>query len=144
MKLLGIDYGRKRIGIAVTDPTGAVIRGLPTIEHLAAARAEDKLVKIIEEHAPDKLIFGLPLGPDDEETTMSQEVRAAASRIADRTGITVRFVDESFSSRDAELLLRTKKKKHRRNKASVDRIAACLILQSYQRDFPGDVSPHSS
>jgi putative Holliday junction resolvase len=143
MKLLGVDYGRRRIGIAVTDPTGTIVRGLTTLERREPSETESRLATVIEEQSPGKIVFGVPLGPDDEETAMSREVRAAAERVAARTGIPVDFVDESFSSRDAEILLRPRKKKRRRDKGTIDRIAACLILQSYQREHPCDASPRS-
>ncbi len=136
MKLLGIDYGRRRIGIAVTDETGICIRGLTTIDQQKENTPFNSLQKIIAEESPEALIVGIPLGPYDEETRMSQEVRSFVNKFIEECAITlpVHFVDESFSSSQADQLLRSKKKKARRNKNNRDQLAACYILETFQKE----------
>jgi putative Holliday junction resolvase len=131
MKLLGIDYGRRRIGLAVTDPQGICVRGLETIDRRSCPDAVARLASIVAEEAPEKLIFGIPLGPNEEETKTAQEVRSFARSVEAQIHLPIAFIEESFSSRRAEKILRTRKKKQRRDKANVDRIAACLLLQAY-------------
>ncbi|MBN1982579.1 MAG: Holliday junction resolvase RuvX [Chitinivibrionales bacterium] len=135
MKLVGIDYGRRRIGIAVTDESGKFIRGCATIDRKISKDPVSDVVKYIKELAAEELVFGLPLGPHDEETVMSQEVRSFANRITAQLTIALpcHFVDESFSSLRAHELLSSRKKKQRRDKAAIDRLAACTILETFQK-----------
>ncbi len=131
MKLIGIDYGRRRIGVAVSDEDGTLARSLGIIDRKSRPNCVDELIKIISEENPAALIFGLPLGGDDEETAMSREVREFATAVEQRTNLPVRFVDESYTSKKAAELMMYRSKKARRDKSLSDRIAACLILQEY-------------
>jgi len=135
MKLLGIDYGRRRIGVAATDVTGEYIRGCATIDRKKCPDPISALTEVIAAESPDALVFGIPLGPNDEETAMSREIRTFAGELTDAAQLTipVHFIDESFSSVKAQQILRFQKKKQRRNKQNIDRIAACSILESFQR-----------
>jgi putative holliday junction resolvase len=131
MKLIGVDYGRRRIGCAVTDETGTVVRGLPTIDRKKCPDLTAALTAVIAAERPEAIVFGLPLDADDNETAMSAEVRKFAAGFA---ALPVHFVDESLTSVKAAELLRFRKKKERRDKSATDRIAACLILEAFLRE----------
>ncbi len=133
MKVLGIDYGRRRVGVAVSDPEGIVVRGLSTIDRRRTPNAIPPILHLLEAEDPDIVAVGLPLDADDHDTPMSLEVRAFAERLREESGRTVELVDESFTSARAERILRTRKRKQRRTKESVDRIAACLITEACLR-----------
>jgi len=132
MKLVGIDYGRRRVGIAVTDETGEYIRGLPTLDRLKTPDYLTALSMIITDLRPERIVIGLPLDIDGEDTVMSKEVRLFAADLRAKVTVPLCFVDESLSSKRAMGLMRSRKKKDRRKKDAVDRLAACLILQSFQ------------
>lgn len=134
MKLISIDYGRRRIGVAVGGDSGTPVHGLSTIDRKKHPAAAAALAAIIEREQPDGLLFGLPLDSNDADTVMSMEVRTFARKLQKLTGLPVFFIDESRSSLQAEELLRYRKKKQRRDKGSVDRVAACLILDQYLRE----------
>ena len=137
MKLIGIDYGRRRIGLAVTDETGTVVRGLATIDRKKNPDCRAALAAAIAAERPEAAVFGLPLDASDGETAMSAEVRAfAADFEKDALGarLPVYFVDESLTSKKAADLMRFRKKKVRRDKSTTDRIAACLILEQFLRE----------
>lgn len=133
MKVLGVDYGRRRIGMAISDSLGITVRPLSTLDrkHIDPLAA---LGSVVSQEHPDIIVFGLPLDHNDNETEMSREVRAFADRLGSQTDIPITFVDESGSSLRAQSLLQTRKKKARRTKANVDKIAACLILEQYLRE----------
>lgn len=135
MKLLGIDYGRRRIGIASTDDTGICIRGCTTIDQKKNHDPLATLTQIITDESPEALIFGIPLGPHDEETVMSREIRTFAEHLRERLPkkLPVYFVDESFSTIQSQHLQLLYKKKQRRDKGHLDRISACIILEIFQR-----------
>jgi putative holliday junction resolvase len=138
MKLIGIDYGRRRIGVAVTDETGAFIRGLPTIDRDKNPRYIQALHATIAAEGPAIVVVGLPLDINGDETVMSKEIREFAVELEKAAAVPVCFVDESLSSVEASNILRFRKKKDRRNKEAVDRIAACLILESYNKGLTCD------
>ncbi len=138
MKLVGIDYGRRRIGIAVTDENGEYIRGLPTIDRDRIPDFTSALCALIAAEQPSLLVIGLPLDINGDETVMSKEIRAFAAELKTASSVPVGFVDESLSSIEAAQILRFRKKKDRRNKEAVDRIAACLILESYKKGLTCD------
>ena len=134
MKLLGVDYGRRRIGLAITDDEGRFITGLPTLDRNKTPDVLSKLRAIILERRPDQLIIGLPLDIDGRDTVMSLEIRVFADVLKALVAIPVSFVDESLTSMRAAEIMRFKKKKDRRDKKTVDKIAACLILEAFQRE----------
>ena len=135
MKLLGVDYGRRRIGIAVTDEQGEYIKGLPTLDRKKTTDFLRSLEAIISRQQPRRIVMGLPLDIDGHETVMSLEVRAFAEKLQAISSVPVSFVDESLTSVRAAGIMRFKKKKDRRDKQAVDRIAACLILEAFQKEF---------
>jgi putative holliday junction resolvase len=136
MKLLGVDYGRRRIGMAITDERGEFIKGLPTLDREKVKDLFLAFEAIIVRHQPGRLIIGLPLDIDGHDTVMSLEVRAFAGKLQTLSSLPVSFVDESLTSVRAAEIMRFKKKKERRDKRTVDRIAACLILEAFQKEHP--------
>jgi putative holliday junction resolvase len=134
MKLLSLDYGRRRIGFAVTDETATIVRGLTTIDRKQSDDIFKEIVTIISEEKPELLIVGLPLDHNDNETQMTLEIRSFVDKLKQFISIPVEFSDESFSSVEATSVMMTRKKKDRRQKTTIDRIAACLILERYLRD----------
>jgi putative Holliday junction resolvase len=134
MKLIGLDYGRRRIGIAITDAEGISIRGLATLDCKKHPDAVSTIAEIIKREAPDRIIVGLPLDSFERETAMSREIREFARRIEEETHCPLSFIEESFSSAQAKTILLTRKKKTRRRKDEVDRIAACLILEAFLKE----------
>jgi putative Holliday junction resolvase len=131
---MGIDYGLRRVGIAVTDEQGLAIRGLTTIDRKKNPDLISAILSLIKQEKPEVLVIGLPLDINDADTIMSKEVRAFAEKLQASSGLPVNFVDESYSSKKAAELMRFRKKKMRKDKAAIDRLAACLILQSYRED----------
>jgi len=131
MKLVSVDYGRRRIGVAVTDEEGRLVRGLNVIDRKSCIDSHQQLLKVIADEKAEAVVFGLPLDDYDEETTMSKEVRGFAAEIEKQCGLPIHFVDESFTSRRAAELMMFRKKKARRDKGLSDRIAACLILETF-------------
>jgi len=134
MKTLSLDYGRRRIGIATTDESGTIVRGLTTIDRKSSEDAITDILKIIDAEKPSTLIIGLPLDVENNETKMSEEIRSFANKIKERVEIPILFFDESYSSIKASEILFCRKQKDRRKKVNIDRIAACIILESYIKE----------
>jgi len=134
MKFLCIDYGRRRVGVAVSDPLGMLARSKTMIDREAERDYLSRIVFLIEEENPDELVVGLPLDIDDNETAMSREVRVFVEELKKKLPkeIPVNFQDESYSSvKSNNIMLQTKSKKKRQKKQEVDKVAACIILQEF-------------
>lgn len=134
MKLVCLDYGRRRCGVAVCDESSRAVRGLPTIDRKKYPDLIVAILGIISREQPEALVIGIPLDINDAETVMSKEIRKFATRLQERCGLSINFVDESLTSRRASELMMHRKKRDRQNKGLVDRLAACLILEQFIKD----------
>jgi len=131
---MGIDFGRRRIGLALSDPTGTVATPLETLERRTGKRAPlSRMERIGRERGVERLVVGLPLDLDGRETEWCVEVRELGERLGQRLGVPVAFVDERLTSVRAERAVRSMglRKRERERKARVDAAAAQLILQAW-------------
>lgn len=134
MKFLCIDYGRRRIGVAVSDPTAALARAKSAIDRKVTSDYFSRIAALVAEEKPDELVVGLPLDTDDNETEFCGEIRGFCEKLNDVLAkkIPINFQDESFSSHKSNLILRkTSAKKRRAQKGNIDCVAACVILQEF-------------
>jgi putative Holliday junction resolvase len=133
-RILGIDYGLRRIGLALSDPTATIASPLPTLTRRRGKRPPVQAVaEIAREHEVAEAVLGLPLNLQGDEDEWTAEVRAFGAALADRAGIPVRYLDERFTSARAERSVRALglKKSEREDKARIDAAAATLILQAF-------------
>lgn len=134
MRVLGIDFGERRIGLALSDPTGTLASPLPTLKRRAGKRPPlAALERIIEEHEVGAVVLGLPLTPEGGESDWTRSVREVGEKLGQRAGVPVHFVDERFTSARAERAVRGigLPKRKREEKGRVDAAAAVLILQAW-------------
>jgi putative Holliday junction resolvase len=127
-RILGIDFGTKRIGIAMSDPTGVIASPFRTVER---TRVEEELQVIIQQYAIKAIVIGHPLRTDGTRGDRAVEVEDFAYRIEQRLKVSVVLWDERFSTQAAERAMHAVEEKPSRNKEKVDRIAAAIMLQSY-------------
>lgn len=130
-RILSIDYGLKRTGLAVTDPLQIIATGLCTVE---TPRLMNYLKEYMAKETVEKIIIGEPYNLDDSETHITKDVKLFMSRLKKTfPAIEVVGVDERFTSKMAgrAMIDMGMKKKDRRNKALVDEIAATMMLQEY-------------
>lgn len=140
MRILGIDFGERRIGLALSDPTGTIASPLPTMARRAGKRPPIKaLAEIAAENDVEAIVMGLPLNLAGDETEWCAEIRRVGALLEDRTGLSVRYVDERMTSVQAERAVRSLglPKKERERKERIDAAAAVLILQRWL-DVSGD------
>ncbi len=129
-----MDYGRRRIGVAVTDPTQIISSPHAVIEQEPGpGRVPEALVQLIDELRPSAIVVGIPLQMDGQEGEMAREARAFADAVEARTGVPTIEWDERLSTVRAERELRALDlpRKRRREKGMADRMAAALILEGY-------------
>ena len=134
MRALGIDFGERRVGVAVSDPTGVIAQPLPTLRRRAGKRMPLRaLEELAEEYGVQVIVVGLPLALSGNDTDWTRTVRDVAGKLEERSGLPVQLVDERFTSARAERAVRTLglPKSKREEKDRVDAAAAVLILQSW-------------
>lgn len=127
--VLGVDFGKKRTGTAYMDMEIKIPFPCKLIEESNARKVKMALINIIEEKKIDTVIFGLPLSDDGKENKWCFEIRRFADFLLKSVKVEIIFIDEYGTSKDAEYILRGKKKSVK--KKSNDLIAATLILENY-------------
>lgn len=134
-RLVGIDYGRKRVGIAMTDALALTVQGHPTRTVSGFEDTISQLMDFLSEHDVVTVVFGLPLNMDGSRGEMAEEVERLGDALAERSGLDVRYWDERLSSEQAKQVLQgSGRGKH--NRGDVDRVAAAVMLESYLRAHP--------
>jgi putative holliday junction resolvase len=129
-RMLAIDWGDRRIGLAVSDPTGTVASPAGFIPRRLGKRAPiAELVRRAGELAVVGVVFGLPLDEDGNDTPRTVEVRRVGAELAKRTGLPVRYVDERYTTTIALRTVRELGGSTRRRKGDVDALAAAVLLQ---------------
>lgn len=128
---LGLDVGRKRIGIAGCDGTGLIATGLLTIERRSFAEDVALLQDLVTERQVSQLVVGLPYTMDGELGFQARQVQKFADRLSKALQLPVEYVDERLTSVEAEQLIQGEGRSPSQNKALIDRKAAALILQRW-------------
>jgi putative Holliday junction resolvase len=130
-RVLGLDIGTRRIGVALSDAMGWTGMPLESVEVGRRGEHLARLVALCAEHAVAEIVVGLPLGMDGRENRMVQVVRRMAGQLASRTGLPVQEWDERLTSVAAERVLQQADVRGKARREVVDRVAASLILQGY-------------
>jgi len=128
---LGLDVGKRRIGVAGCDRTGLIATGLMTLEYTSFERVVRELRSLVESRAVTVLVVGLPYTMGGELGSQARRVQAFAQRLSAVLQLPVDYVDERLTSVEAEQLIRGEKRSPSRHKALIDRKAAAIILQQW-------------
>jgi putative Holliday junction resolvase len=128
MKVLSIDYGERRIGLAISDEMGIIAKAMPPLNVTSLADSISKLHRIANSQNIDRIVIGLPLGQKNEETKQSIQTRYFANAFKSTNGVEVEFWNESFSTLEAQGNIKAGPKKR---KKKIDSEAARVILQEY-------------
>ncbi|MBD2003922.1 MULTISPECIES: Holliday junction resolvase RuvX [Cyanophyceae] len=128
---LGLDVGKKRVGVAGCDGTGLIATGIATIERISFERDVEQLQQLVEERQAQVLVVGLPYSMDGTLGFQAKQVQKFAERMAQALQLPLEYVDERLTSYEAEELIREEKRSPAHNKALIDRKAAALILQRW-------------
>jgi putative Holliday junction resolvase len=136
MRLLGIDLGERRIGLAISDPTATLARPLRVLERTASDEAAvdallDEIDRLSHDDPLGSIVIGLPMKLDGRPTEHTPRVRIIADALARRMTIPIVFQDERLSSHEADQRLATQERDWRKRKAKLDAAAAAVILQDY-------------
>jgi putative holliday junction resolvase len=128
---LGLDVGKRRMGVAGCDGTGLIATGLTTIYRTTWAEDIRQLKEIIEARRVEILVVGLPYNLDGTVGFQAKQVQKFGSKISSSLQLPIEYVDERLTSVEAETQLKAQKNFSTRNKGAIDRRAAVIILQQW-------------
>ena len=130
-RILAIDFGTKRMGLAVSDALGLTAQGLPTLQRTRIADDLQHLQSLVEEYSVERVLVGNPIGHGGGETAMSQLAAEFAEKLRRRLPCPVDLRDERLTSVEANRTLREAGLSIGKRQRAVDRVAAVLLLQGY-------------
>lgn len=129
-RIIGLDPGERRIGVAVSDPTGTIASPVRYID-TKADDVDQILVELCRTTGAETIVVGLPISLDGSEGPSARRTREFAAHVRDVTGLEVVLQDERFTSHTAEAALISGGVKRRTRKEKRDQVAAAVMLQSY-------------
>lgn len=128
---LGLDVGKKRIGVAGCDGTGLIATGLTTIERRSFEADVEAIHQLVKERQVEVLVIGLPYTMSGTLGFQAKQVQKFAGRLAKALQLPVEYIDERLTSFQAEQMLHAENRSPSRHKALIDRKAAAIILQQW-------------
>ncbi len=131
MRILGIDYGEKRVGLAISSPVVSIAQGLPTIERVDGKDYLEELADVIQEKEVDEIVVGLPKNMNGSIGEKAEEVLQFVETLKSKFNLPVHTVDERLTTVRAHRAMTGAKMSKKGKKKRVDMIAAQFILQAY-------------
>lgn len=136
MRILGLDYGSKTVGVAMTDALGMTVQPYKTIQRDRESKLRQTLseiAEIVEQYRIEKIVMGLPLNMDDTEGDRAAKTRDFAEKLKLRVAVPIEFTDERLTTVEAEEILDQSGIPRSEQKKVIDQVAAQLILEQYLR-----------
>jgi putative Holliday junction resolvase len=130
-RILALDLGKRRIGLAVSDPLGITAQGLPNLERTNKRTDLAALARIAQERGASLILMGNPINMRGSEGRQSAWVREFAAALERETGLPIQFWDERLTTVEASRVLRASGISIEKRAAAVDRLSAVILLQSY-------------
>lgn len=131
MRVLGIDPGERRIGLALSDESGILASPVGTLERRSLAEDIAAIRELVERHGVGEVVVGVPVSLSGRPGPQARRAQRFAARLAAELPVPVRTWDEAFSTVEAERYLSVTRRDWRERKRLVDAVAAAVILQSY-------------
>lgn len=131
MRILGIDYGDARVGVAVSDLLGMTAQGVKTIKNTGIKRLLSELGEVLTEYKPEKVVIGLPKNMDGSEGFRAEATYKFAKKLKTVYDGEIVFWDERLSSVGAARYLNETNTRGKKRKNVLDTVAACIILEGY-------------
>ena len=135
MRIMAIDYGDQRIGLAVSDPMGIICGEAWTMEEWNMERASERISQEAAARQVERLVLGLPKNMDGSEGPRAEKSREFKALLEKDSGLPVLLWDERRSSIEAHAILHANGKKEKKHRKTVDAVAASLILEGYLRSL---------
>ena len=142
MRVLAIDPGTVRLGLALSDPSGTIAQPLSVLKRRSEAEDLAELARLVDEHAVEQIVVGLPRTMSGQLEAAAKDAQAFGAQVGERTGRPVAYWDERLTTVAAERYLLEQGKRRNKRRQEIDRMAATLMLQGYldyqRRGRPGD------
>jgi putative Holliday junction resolvase len=126
MRILALDHGAARTGVAVSDPTGTIARPLEPIARVEGPDGQRALRAIIDEHEPETIVVGEPLLMSGERGEQARVAAAFARRVARESGRPVHLLDERLTSAEAD-----RRRREAGSRSDLDSLSACVLLEAF-------------
>ncbi|HYP07983.1 MAG TPA: Holliday junction resolvase RuvX [Bryobacteraceae bacterium] len=130
-RILALDVGKRRIGLAISDPLGITAQGLDTLERTTIREDLHRLATLAVDRAVSLLLIGDPLHMSGHQSRQAQYIRDFADRLSQTTSIPVQFWDERLTTVQAQRVLKESGISIEKRARAVDRLAAVILLESY-------------
>jgi len=131
VRILGLDYGSRRIGVAICDEFGMTAQGVATLARKNREADLDTIAELVRRHGVERIVIGYPLRLDGSEGIQCEKINRFIRRLEMRFSLPVIRWDEALSTKEAEELLRRRGVHREKRREVVDRVAASIILQGY-------------
>jgi putative Holliday junction resolvase len=131
MRVLGLDVGDRRIGVALSDETRTLASGLPTLERVGPRKDLQAVAALARRHGAGEIVVGLPRNMNGSIGPQAEKVQAFGEALKPVARVPVRYWDERLTTVEAEQILIERDVSRQRRKGLVDQVAAVLILQGY-------------
>jgi putative pre-16S rRNA nuclease len=132
MRILGLDVGKRRIGIAITDPLAITARPHSTIER--NKEAPEKIATLVREMEVGKIVVGLPLHLSGVEGPQTEDVRKFVAKLQPHVAVPLEYKDERLTTVEAEHRLSDRRVDWRKRKKQIDAVAASILLEEYLKE----------
>jgi putative Holliday junction resolvase len=130
-RILALDLGKKRIGLALSDPLGITAQGLPTLQRTNLRQDMAALADLIAEREVTLLLMGNPLHMSGDEGRQTAYVHEFAERLAKHTGVPLKYWDERLTTVEAHRVLRSSGIGIQKRARAIDKLSAVILLESY-------------
>ena len=130
-RILGLDFGEKRIGLAVSDSLGATAQPLEVVQRRSLSQDVERIGEVVASYSAARIVVGLPLNMDGSVGPQARRVRRFAARLRRELGLDVTLWDERLSSTEAERTLILADARRSRRSEVRDAVAAAVVLQAY-------------
>lgn len=137
MKVMALDYGDARTGVAISDAAGIIVGTAKVISEWNQDRVAEQIAILVKEQQPQRLVMGFPRNMDGTEGPRAELYREFAELVEEKTGMQVVLWDERRTTIEAHNILSANGKKTKKHKKNVDAVAASLILEGYLRFLQG-------
>ena len=130
-RILGVDFGDARTGVAISDLSGILASGVGTIKSTGFLKTADEVAKIAKEKDVSLIVLGHPINMNGTLGPRSEKAQAFGKHLEELTGLPVVLQDERLSTANAHVMLNMTNTRGQKRKSIIDEMSACLILQSY-------------
>ena len=135
-RILALDVGKRRIGLAISDPLGITAQGLPTLERTTIREDLNRMAQLIVERSVTLLLVGDPLHMSGDKSRQAQYIHEFAGRLSEKAEVPVKFWDERLTTVQAQRVLKESGISIEKRARAIDKLAAVILLESYLDSLP--------